>query len=75
MWFRRGITRDDVWAGLVAAKKRSSPDGQNIYHKITVAFGDGTSKEIRVRGSLWKTVVVGDHLVKRAGEKAPVKAV
>ncbi len=74
MWFKRGISRDDEWEGVVTGKKRSSPDGQNIYHKIAVALSDGSSKEIRVRGSLWKTVDVGDHLVKRAGEKAPAKA-
>jgi hypothetical protein len=74
MFFKRGVSEDDAWEGVVAGKKRSSPDGQNIHHKITVTLGDGTTKEIRVRGGLWKSVNVGDRLVKRPGEKAPAKA-
>jgi hypothetical protein len=46
---------------------------QNIYHRITVTLGDGSTRDVRVRGSLWKTLAAGDRVTKRAGEKAPVK--
>jgi hypothetical protein len=73
MLLKRGVSKDDAWEGVVTGKKRSSPDGQNMYHRITITLSDGSTKEIRVRGGLWKSVNVGDRLVKRAGEKAPAK--
>jgi hypothetical protein len=71
--FRRGAGQDETWEGLVTDKKRSSPDGQNMYHRVMVTISDGSVKEVRVRGNLWKTLNVGDRLVKRAGQKAPEK--
>jgi hypothetical protein len=71
--FKRSRTRDEAWEGVVTGKKRSSPDGQNMYHRISVTLGDGTLKEVRVRGGLWKTLEPGDLVVKRSGETAPVK--
>lgn len=71
--FKRGRTRNDAWEGVVTGKKRSSPDGQNVYHRITVTLGDGTSKEVRVRRALWRTLNAGDRLIKRPGETAPAK--
>jgi hypothetical protein len=71
--FKRWVSRDDAWQGVVTGKKRSSPDGQNMYHRIVVALSDGTTKEIRVRRALWKSLDVGDRLVKQPGAKAPAK--
>ena len=71
--FKRGRSRNDAWEGVVTSKKRSSPDGQNMYHRISVTLGDGTVKEVRVRGGLWKTLEPGDRIVKRSGQTAPVK--
>lgn len=71
--FKRGANSDEAWEGVVTDKKRSSPDGQNMYHRVMVALSDGGVKEIRVRRTLWNTLNVGDGLVKRAGQKAPEK--
>jgi hypothetical protein len=71
--FKRRRVRDEAWEGVVTGKKRSSPDGQNMYHQISVTLGDGTVKEVRVRGGLWKTLEAGDRVVKRSGETVPVK--
>ncbi len=71
--FKRKKTRDEAWEGVVTGKKRSSPDGQNMYHRIFVTLGDGTDKEVRVRGGLWKTLEPGDRVRKRSGETKPVK--
>jgi len=57
----------DAFAG------RSSPDGQNMYHRVVVTLSDGSVREIRVRRSLWNTLSTGDRLAKRTGEKAPTK--
>jgi hypothetical protein len=71
--FKRGATRDQTWEGVVTDKKRSSPDGQNMYHQLAVTLGDGTVKQVRVRRALWKSLEPGDRIVKRPGETAPVK--
>jgi hypothetical protein len=71
--FKRGRSRNDAWEGVVTSKKRSSPDGQNMYHRITVTLSDGSSKEVRVRRALWRTLNPGDRLIKRPGETAPAK--
>jgi hypothetical protein len=71
--FRRGRSRNDSWEGVVPSKKRSSPDGQNMYHRITVTLTDGTSKQVRVRRARWRALNSGDRLIKRAGETAPAK--
>ena len=72
--FKRGDGEDDAWEGIVTDKRRSSPDGQNMYHRVIVAFSDGTLKEVRVRRALWNTLSTGDRLVKQAGDKSPAKA-
>ena len=71
--FERGAGKDEAWEGLVTDKKRTSYDGQNMYHRVMVTIADGSVKEIRVRGGVWKTLNIGDQLVKRAGQKAPEK--
>lgn len=70
---KRGAARDEAWEGVVTDKKRSSPDGQNMYHRLAVTLGDGTIREVRVRRALWQSLEPGDRVVKRAGETAPVK--
>ena len=72
--FKRGGTRDEAWEGVVTGKKRSSPDGQNMYHRLAVTLGDGTVKQVRVGRALWKSLEPGDRIVKRPGEKAPTKS-
>jgi hypothetical protein len=71
--FKRGATRDETWEGVVTDKKRSSPDGQNMYHQLAVTLGDGMVKQVRVRRALWKSLEPGDRIAKRPGETAPVK--
>ena len=71
--FKRGAGRDEAWEGLVTDKKRTSSDGQNMYHRVMITLADGGVKEIRVRGGVWKALNIGDQLVKRAGQKAPEK--
>ena len=62
--FKRGRSRNDAWEGVVTSKKRSSPDGQNMYHRIAVTLSDGSSKEVRVRRALWRTLnpETGSHV-------------
>ena len=71
--FKRGLDKQDAWEGVVTGKRRSSPDGQNMYHRVVVTLSDGNVKEIRVRRALWKTLSPGDRLIKRAGQTAPTK--
>jgi hypothetical protein len=73
MMFRRHVHRDESWEGVITGKKRSSPDGQNMIHRVTLALSDGSSKEIHVRRRFWKELAVGDRLVKQAGDKRPAK--
>jgi hypothetical protein len=73
MFQRRGF-RDEAWEGVVSGKKRSSPDGQNMYHRIVITLSDGATKEIRVRHAMWHDLNVGDRLVKQPGDKYPARA-
>lgn len=68
--FGRRVRKDDAWEGVVTGKKRRW-DGQTMYHRLTLTLSDGSEKNIRVRGALWRTVSVGDRLVKKPGERAP----
>ncbi len=70
---RRADRRDDAWEGVVVSKDHSSPDGQNMYHSVTVKLANGTTKEVRIPGSLWKTLNEGDKVQKRAGNYDPAK--
>jgi hypothetical protein len=65
--------REDSWEGVVTGKKRSSPDGQNMYHRIDVTLSDGSVRQVRVRRALWAELEPGDRLVKRPGETDPAK--
>jgi len=71
--FKRGLAKNDAWEGVVTDKRRSSPDGQNMYHRVVVTLSDGNVKEIRVRRALWNALSPGDRLVKQAGQTAPTK--
>ena len=73
-FFRRGVTRNEAWAGVVTHRKRSAPDGQTVVHKITVTLNDGSTRKVRIRGSLYRSLDVGDHVIKHAGDRYPVKA-
>jgi hypothetical protein len=70
---RRAARRNEAWEGVVVSKDRSSPDGQNMYHYITVKMTGNAIKKIQVRGLLWKTVNEGDKVQKRAGDYDPIK--
>ena len=42
--------------------------------KITVTLSDGSTRDVRVRRALYKSLEVGDHVTKRSGDRYPVKA-
>lgn len=71
--FGRSKDREEAWEGVVTEKKRTSPDGQNMFHRVTVELPGGEHKDVRVRGAFWRSVEPGDRLVKRSGENDPVK--
>jgi membrane protein implicated in regulation of membrane protease activity len=70
---RRTTRRKEVWEGVVVSKDRSSPDGQNMYHYITVKLTSNVTKKVQIRGSLWKTLSEGDKVQKRVGDYDPIK--
>jgi hypothetical protein len=72
--FRRRATRDEAWTGVVTDRKRGIPDGQTVVFRITVSLDDGSTRNVRVRRSLYRSLDVGDHVVKHAGDRNPVKA-
>ncbi|GAA2156448.1 MULTISPECIES: DUF7489 domain-containing protein [Glycomyces] len=61
------MTVADEWSGVVEKKSRAAFDGANLYRQVTVRFDDGSEAKVRVPRSLWKTLAVGDRLVKEAG--------
>jgi predicted cupin superfamily sugar epimerase len=69
--FKNAADRLKAWEGVVTRRTRSSPDGQNMYHSLTVELTNGTIKQVPVPGSLWNAVAAGDRLVKHAGEADP----
>ncbi|WP_369215497.1 DUF7489 domain-containing protein [Streptomyces flavofungini] len=64
---------DDAWEGIVENKSRGMLDGANMYHFVEIRRPDGTAMKVRVARGLWKSVAVGDRVVKGAGDD-PVKA-
>ncbi|MFD0687303.1 DUF7489 domain-containing protein [Actinomadura fibrosa] len=72
MFRSRRTRKDEAWEGVVTAKSRNMPDGSNLYHYVEVAFSDGKTRKIRVKGSLWESLRPGDQIVKNAGSD-PVK--
>ena len=71
--FRRGASRDEAWDGVVTGRKRAAPDGQTVVFKITVTLSDSSTRDVRVRRALYKSLEVGDHVTKRSGDRYPVK--
>ncbi|MEU0781588.1 hypothetical protein ABZ341_08380 [Streptomyces sp. NPDC006173] len=64
---------DDAWEGMVEDKSRGMLDGANMYHFVKVRRTDGQVTKVRVDRGLWKSIAVGDRIVKEPGS-GPVKA-
>ncbi|MET9700906.1 hypothetical protein ABZY31_28880 [Streptomyces sp. NPDC006529] len=64
--------RDDAWEGVVTHLSRGMLDGSNMYHFAEVRRADGPTAEVRIGRRLWKSLAIGDRLVKRPGAD-PVK--
>ncbi|MER5807880.1 hypothetical protein ABT143_06745 [Streptomyces sp. NPDC002033] len=67
------IGRDEAWEGVVTGLSRGMLDGSNMYHFAELRLADGTSLKVRIGRRLWKSLAVGDHVVKRDGTD-PAKA-
>ena len=61
------VGRDDSWEGVVIDKSRGMLDGSNMYHFVEVRLADGEPLKIRIDRRLWKSIGVGDRVVKRPG--------
>lgn len=59
---------------MVTGRKRGIPDGQTMVFRITVTLDDGSTRNVRVRRSLHRSLDVGDHVIKHAGDRYAVKA-
>ncbi|MFG2140229.1 hypothetical protein [Streptomyces sp. NPDC048650] len=59
--------RDDSWEGVVIDKSRGMLDGSNMYHFVEVRLADGESAKARIGRQLWKSIAVGDRIVKVPG--------
>ncbi|MEU4085261.1 DUF7489 domain-containing protein [Streptomyces aureus] len=64
---------DEAWEGIVEDKSRGMLDGSNMYHFVKVRRADGQVTKVRVDRRLWKSIAVGDRLVKQPGS-GPAKA-
>ena len=64
---------DDAWEGIVEDKSRGMLDGANMYHFVKVRRVDGQFMKVRIDRRLWKSIGVGDRIVKEPGS-GPVKA-
>ncbi|GAA0927480.1 DUF7489 domain-containing protein [Virgisporangium aurantiacum] len=60
---------EDAWSGTVVKKSRALLDGSNLYRRLTIRLDDGTKIEVKVDRDLWKSVEVGERLVKQEGAK------
>lgn len=65
--------RDDSWEGVVIHKSRGMLDGSNMYHFVEIRLADGESAKVRIGRQLWKSIAVGDRIVKRP-DADPAKA-
>ncbi|MFF4753656.1 DUF7489 domain-containing protein [Streptomyces sp. NPDC002514] len=72
MFKSRKAGRNESWEGVVTDKSRGMLDGSNLYHFIEVRLADGQSTKVRIGGRLWKSIAVGDRIVKQPGAD-PVK--
>ncbi|MFJ4006918.1 hypothetical protein ACIPWL_26180 [Streptomyces sp. NPDC090023] len=73
MFKSRKPGQDDAWEGVVTDKSRGMLDGSNMYHFVELRLSDGESTTVRIGRRLWKSLAVGDRLIKRSGDD-PVKA-
>jgi hypothetical protein len=64
---------DDAWEGIVEDKSRGMLDGANMYHFVKVRRVGGQFIKVRIDRGLWKSIAVGDRIVKEPGS-GPVKA-
>ncbi|MFD7709718.1 hypothetical protein ACFV6E_17445 [Streptomyces sp. NPDC059785] len=64
--------QDDSWEGTVTDKSRGMLDGSNMYHFVEVRPDTGEPVRVRIGRRLWKSLAVGDRIVKRPGAD-PVK--
>lgn len=67
MFRSRRMRKNEAWEGVVTAKSRNAPDGSNLYHYLEIAFTDGKTKKIRVKGPLWDSLRTGDRIIKQPG--------
>ena len=70
---RSAARRGEVWEGVVTDLSRGSADGQNMFHRVEMQLPSGETKELRIPGKLWKSLSVGDAVIKSAGSPDPVK--
>ena len=61
------VGRDDSWEGVVIDKSRGMLDGANMYHFVEVRLADSEPVKVRISRRLWKSIAVGDRIVKRPG--------
>ncbi|WP_329192298.1 MULTISPECIES: DUF7489 domain-containing protein [unclassified Streptomyces] len=61
----REFGRDDSYEGVVTDKSRGMLDGSNMYHFVEIRLTDGESVKVRIGRRLWKSIAVGDRIVKR----------
>ncbi|MFJ8676985.1 hypothetical protein [Streptomyces sp. NPDC093589] len=61
------VARDDSWEGVVTDKSRGMLDGSNMYHFVEVRLTGGESVKVRIARRLWKSIEVGDRIVKQPG--------
>ncbi|MEU8996683.1 DUF7489 domain-containing protein [Streptomyces caniferus] len=67
MFTSRKAGQDDSWEGVVLNKSRGMLDGSNMYHSVEVRLAEGEAVKVRISRRLWKSVAVGDRIVKRPG--------
>ncbi|NEB33525.1 hypothetical protein G3I62_31360 [Streptomyces sp. SID14446] len=64
----------DAWEGNVEGKTRGMLDGANMYHFVKIRRADdGQLVKVRIDRGLWKSIAVGDRILKEPG-RGPVKA-
>ncbi|GHB66864.1 hypothetical protein GCM10010347_41110 [Streptomyces cirratus] len=56
---------DDSWEGVVTKMSRGMLDGSNMYHFVEIRLANGESVKVRISRRLWKSVTVGDRIVKQ----------
>ncbi|WP_199896871.1 DUF7489 domain-containing protein [Streptomyces niger] len=61
------VGQDDSWEGVVTKRSRGMLDGSNMYHFVEVSLADGESVKVRISRQLWKSIAVGDRIVKQPG--------